>query len=415
MSKKPKKERIKKPFNVKRAVIIGLSAFLSLVLVFGAVLGIVTLVKRSGSVAYYDGIYISEGVASFFVGRFKTQYIRDLRLDGYEAQNTENFWNSKYDDTQTHGDIMRSLAEMRIKQIIACNYFFDRNASLSDRDEEKIEKAIRETLEYHTGGSVDEFNRMAEEYGFDYDDYCEAVKLMYKSDLAFTAIFGQDGSRIASDNASCEDYLSEYSHVKLLFIRTEDKLVIEDDKSTSLVMLSEEEREERLANIDKVNKAIEAYKNGSDGQITPVAFDNYISTFGEGDTDFSGTGYYFHEDSEFSSEFSEQFPSVVEEALGMDIGEYSCVKVDFADAERKEAGESSPGVCFIYKYPPSKGAYATSSLSACFSDFYLHAASAVFLNATDLIVKEVVIGPKYEALDFIKISTNSVLYPRYDA
>ena len=65
-----KKKNNKKEKSGKRALLVFIAAFLSLALVFGATLGIISIVKRSNSVVSYDGVTMSAPVASFFVSRF---------------------------------------------------------------------------------------------------------------------------------------------------------------------------------------------------------------------------------------------------------------------------------------------------------------------------------------------------------
>ncbi len=406
-------KKAKKPINKKKLLTILICTFLAAVILFGAVLGIISVVKSRNAVISYEGITMDEKVASFFVGRFKTKYIRDLRSDGYPAVNTEEFWNSKYDSEKTHGEIMKEFATLQLKQIIINNYLFDRYSSLTSEDEYKIEKAIEETLEYHTGGSRDEFDLQAAEYGFDYDAYCDAVEMLYKSERAFSAIYGTDGSAISGDKTSCNNYLSEYSHVSLIFIRTEDKLVIHDDKTSMVVPLSEEEKAQRQAAIEEISTAITAYEQGGEGQMTPSAYALYLSKYGEGDSDYNSLGYYFHKDSEFTAEYATQFSAVTEKALSMEIGSYAKVEVDMRNVHDENA-ESSPGVCFIYKSAPQSGAYSESVLSGCFSDFYSDASTAFFLDASESLAELIEIGPKFSDVDFYAISTNSILYPRYD-
>lgn len=403
----------------KRIFIICISLFLGAALVFGAVLGIITAVRYSKAVISYDGIVMDEKVASFFVGRFKTQYIHDLRTAGYKsAADTEYFWNSQYDEKNTHGEMMRSLAERKIKQILIDNYLFDSVATLSAEDEAMIEKAIKETLEFHTDGTEEDFNAKAAEYGFDYDSYRIAVEMLYKANKAFAANYGENGALISSNssfNGGFDRYLNEYSHVKLLFFRTEKKVIKGDDGSETVVELTEKEKEERMALISEIRASIDAFNNGNDGQITPLLFQNYIEKKGEGDPAYSVTGYYFHKDASFTKEFAVQHPSVTEAAMEMSVGEYREVKVDFAGkVDGIAVTEPSPGVCFIYKYEPTGGAYSNTALSGCFSDFYLNMAKDAYLDASERIMPNVEIGPRFESLDFYAIATNSILYPRYD-
>ena len=370
--------------------------------------------RAAGAVVSFEGVVLDEEVSAFFVGRFKTGYIRELREAGYSnAENTDAFWNSAYDKDTTHGELMQSLAARQLKEIAVTNYLFDRYSSLTDEDEERIEKAISETLEYHTGGSVREFERLSEAYGFDFDSYCDAVEMLYKAEHAFPAIYGIEGSALQSDAEACEDYLSEYSHVSLIFIRTEDKLVTFDNGSQSVISLTEEERAARRASIEKIRAAIEAHNSGGDGQINPGAFQQYLAEYGEGDKNYDTLGHYFHKNSEFTAEYAVQFPEITEKALSMKIGEYAEVAVDMTNKDREEE-KTSPGVCFIYKSAPARGAYAQTALERCFSDFYSDAAVALYTESVESLMETVEEGKKYSSFDFKAIATNSILYPRYD-
>ena len=58
-----KKKNNKKEKPGKHTLLVFIAAFLSLALVFGATLGIISIVKRSNSVVSYDGVTMSAPVA----------------------------------------------------------------------------------------------------------------------------------------------------------------------------------------------------------------------------------------------------------------------------------------------------------------------------------------------------------------
>lgn len=406
-----------KKISRKKLLIIFISAFLGIAVILGAVLGIMAYIRQANAAISYEGQVMDKEVASFFIGRLKTKYIHDLKSEYPEAYDSPYFWNKQYDEEHTHGEIMQQFAEYEIRRILINNYIFDSVSTLSDEDERIIETAINETLEYHTGGSEEEFDRMAAEYGFDYDSYCTAVEMLYKSNIAFDSIYGENGALVSSlsDFAGMrEEYLSEYSHVKLIFIRTERKKTVNEDNTETVTDLTEEEKAQRLATISEIRAAIDAIETGADKQMTPLAFQNYLEKHGEGDPLYTASGFYFHSDSAFTEEFGIQFPEVVEKSLSMKEGSYAEVKVDFAG---KEDGvpvtDPSPGVCFIYKYAPTPSAYTNSDLAGCFADFYYNAAKADYLRNLESRMSDIEIGPKFSELDFKAISTNSVLYPTF--
>lgn len=396
----------------KRALIIFVSVFLALALVFAATLGIIAIVKSASSVVSYEGVTMTKPVASFFISRFKVEYISALRASGVNAIDTPAFWAAKDDTGATYGEIFRTLAEQYLKEIVATAYLFDRYSRLSSEDKERIEATCRDVLEYQAGADEDKFNEIAAKYGYDYGDFCDAVELLYKSTHSYAAIYGADGSGIYSDKASCEKYLSEYSHVQFIFIRTKQKLTTDGDGKPILVDLTAEQRQRREEVIATLSKAIDEIKTNGDGQMTPAMFEMYLEgEFNEGDTSMNATGYYLHENAETTAELAEAFPEVVKEALRMEVGEFSKVVTTMVDADNLIGMD---GVCFIYKYAPVSGAYATPSLEDWFSDFYSDASEHLFAQSVSTLIADAKTTEKLSELDFIAIPKNTELVPRFE-
>ena len=396
----------------KRALIIFVAAFLSLALVLGATLGIISMVKKAGSVVSYEGIIMNKQVASFFVSRFKVEYISALRSSGVNASDTEAFWSLKDDTGVTYADKFRTLAEQYLKEVVASAYLFDRYAKLNKEDRESIKSTCRDVLEYQANGNEEEFDERAARFGFDYDSFCDAVELLYKSVNSYNVIYGTDGSGIYSDNASCEKYLSEYSHVQFIFIRTEQKLTTDVDGKTVLVDLTESERAERLALIDSLSRAIDAAETNDDGQMTPAMFEIYLDgKYNDGDTSMNATGYYLHENAETTVEFAEAFPEVVKTALEMEKGQFEKVVTTVIDADNLIGMDS---VCFIYKYEPASGAYKIPALERWFSDFYSDAAERMFVESVSALIKDAKTTDKLVELDIVAIPKNTEFVPRFE-
>ncbi len=407
-----KKKNNQKSINGKRALIIFVSVFLSLAIVLGATLGIIAIVKSARSVVSYEGVTMTKPVASFFISRFKVEYISALRASGVNALDTPAFWAAKDDTGTTYGESFRALAEQYLKEIVATAYLFDRYAKLEKEDKEAIESTCRDVLEYQAGGDEDTFDSLAEKYGFDYDSFCDAVELLYKSTRSYTAIYGADGTGVYGDTASCEDYLSEYSHVQFIFIRTSKKLTTDGEGNTVAVDLSAEERAEREALISTLTNAIDAIENDTDGQMTPAMFEIYLDgEYNDGDTSMNSTGYYLHENAETTAELAEAFPEVVAAALEMEIGEFRRVNTSLIDEDNLIGMD---GVCFIYKYAPASGAYATSSLEDWFSDFYSDASEHLFVEAVSTLIVDAKTTEKLSELDFVAIPKNTEFVPRFE-
>lgn len=406
------KKKTKANNSGKRALIIFIAAFLSLALVLGATLGIITIVKRAGSVVSYNGITMNKSVASFFISRFKVEYISALRASGVNATDTAEFWASKDDAGESYGDKFGALAEQYLKEVVATAYLFDRYSKLTKEDKEKIKQTCRDVLEYQADGDEDTFNKKASVYGFDYDSFYDAVELLYKSTNSYAAIYGADGTGVYGDSASCEKYLSEYSHVQLIFIRTEKKVTKDSEGNTVLVDLTAEEKASRIELIDTLTNAIDAIKTDSDGQMTSAMFEIYLDgKYNDGDTSMNSTGYYFNENAETTVEFAEAFPEVVSAALEMKNGEFRRVSTNLIDEDNLIGME---GVCFIYKYAPATGAYKSASLERWFSDFYSDASEYLFVESVAALISDAETTDKLNELDFVAIPKNTELVPRFE-
>ena len=396
----------------KRALIAFVSALLSIALLLGATLGIIAIVKSAGSVVSYEGITMNKKTAAFFVSRFKVEYISALRSSGVNATDTEAFWGEKDDTGVTYGERFRTLAEQYLKEIVATAYLFDRYSKFTKEDKERVEKTCLDVLEYQSGGDEDAFNEKAAQYGFDYDSFCDAVELLYKSTSSYSAIYGADGTGIYSDVASCEKYLAEYSHVQFIFIRTEKKLTKDSNGNAVLVDLTEEEKAERMELIATLSAAIDAQKTDSDGQMTPAMFEIYLDAkYNDGDTSMNSTGYYLHENSETTAEFAEAFPEVVKTALEMENGQFEKVLTKTVDGDNLIGMDA---VCFIYKYAPVPDAYKTPTLERWFSDFYSDASEKLFVDSVSTLIKNAKTTDKLSELDIVAIPKNTELVPRFE-
>ena len=401
--KKTKKIAKKKP------IILLISVFLILAVVAASVAAIVIGVKNKNAVVRYEGAAMDEGVANFFVSHYKSTFLDALKDSGTEAYDTEEFWNSEYYSGTTYAQYFSIYAERYLTEIIAANYLFDKYSSLKKSDKEKINYTIDEVLTFKADGSKEKFNEITADYGFDFSDFKEASKMLYKAQNMRKVVFGADGEKMVNFEEECEDYLENYSHVKLLFIRTETKFlldadgnrVLDDDGNDTLVPLNDEEKAQRGELIKKIRDAIEGKKTNADIQMTPDMFNSFLENNGEGDEDMNASGYYFFGEAEYTQQFQARFPDIVSGAASMNNGEYKEVKTDF-------------GVCFIYKYENTPSAYKNPTVDGCFSDFYANAAEFLFALSIEEVIGDITVNKdKVEKIDFVNIKSNSVYVPRF--
>ena len=396
-------EETKKSNN--RFLIIFVCAFVALVTIVGGTIGAVVAINNSKAIVKCDGVALEEGEVMYLASYYKMLYIRALRTAGISAKDTEEFWNSKNEDGVSYGESYLLGFKDYVKRLVAaCNVFLD-YSSYTKADSKRVKNVAEEILEAKASGSVSEFNEKCEKYGFNYNDFCDAIALLYKADRSETVIYGENGVNLTNFPDECAKYLDTYSHVSLLFVRTEETFALDGegnriyDENGNAVMraLTEEERLEKQRIIDTLTSAIEAKKNGGDMQITPEMFELYLEK-SDGDSKMFDKGYYFRENAEKTAEFATMFPEVVERALDMELYEYD--KVD-----------CSIGVCFIYKYDVTEGAYSSSE-NVFFSDFYSDAANYLYSDVLETLKSDVYFSDKFDEIDLLGIPYLEEFYVR---
>lgn len=410
MSYKEEKKR-----DRKKILLIIICIFVSLVMVFGATLGIILGVKNARAAVRFNGVRISEGEAYFLL----TKYKRDFIIE-YGGHDSEIFFNQKYDESRTYADLLKEEGVKYLKDVAVKNYLFDSidGIDMSGLDEIAVKRAVKEVLDYRdSNGSEEKFDEIAEKYGFDFDDFSSAALMLYKAEVVQSRIFGSDGSLISNYASDCQSYFdSNYSHVKLLFIRTEDKFELDDngnrvkdeDGNDKKIPLTDTEKAERAALISDIEAKISAYENKGDGvQMTPVHFSALLSEYGEGDPERNDNGYYFSAYSSFSNEFIKN-PDETTNENRLEIAK--CILTMDKGYEKREF---DGGVCFIYKYDNVAGAYANAS-DECFSDFYSLCSSYTFRNTVSEFYEDVKIKDYVYGIDLLSLPGDNPFVPKFE-
>ncbi len=406
IGKSKTEEKTNKPGRKKFLLII-ICIFLSLVLIFGVVLGIIIGVKNANAVFSYDGTTLDGEEANFFASYYKYSFI--ARYASVGAEDSRSFWSSPYDADTTYGELLERETEEYLRSVTVAYYLFNKFASFTDEDERKIKVAVKEVLDYKANGSEEKFNSLTSEYGFDYESFSSSVQILYKTLSVKNAIYGEDGKNMLSFPAECNKYFDTYSRVKLLFIRTEDKFlldaegnrVLDDEGNDTLVLLTDSEKERRQETIAEIRDAIRAYEEDGDSQMSPTYFNVLLSEHDEGDASMRSSGYYFSPESEYTTEFAEAFPDIVEKSISMERETYAEVAFD-------------GGVCFIYKCENEEGAYLDNEEGSCFSDFFPLAASASFRDAVNEIAPDVKVSDKFSDIDLIGLPYNYIFVPKFE-
>ena len=392
------------PFGGNKILLIFIVAFVSAALLFGIVFGVIAAIRQAKAAAEFSGVSVDEKTASYLASYYKYTYVASLRAADVEATDTPEFWGSLDEQGVSYGSMLVLGVRNFISDILVANYYFDRYATLDSTDKDNIEEAYQTIVSRFSEDGLDEALSAA---GSDARSLKRAIEMYYKATRAKNEIYGVGGATLMGYPDECNEYLAEYSRVKLLFIRSEDTFLLDDKGERVLdggqyVMraLTSAELAERAELISRIDSEIEGYKNGGDIQITEELFESYINSYGEGEDDKTNSGYYFSPTSDYTVAFAEDVSAdIVRSALDMKIGEYRKIDVGFA-------------TCYIYKCQPASGAYVDTSEEGFFADFYSDAADFLFASILEDMRDETVFHGKLTEEDIIAVSYDSDLYVR---
>ena len=344
--------------------------FISFVLAAGGILGISQGIKNARAIVKYEHVSLDEGMVNYLASYYKSVYIRNMKITGVKAEDSDAFWQSKNPDGISYGEHFDKSFREYLSSVVAAANIYLTYSHYTAEDKIAVTKTTEEILKFKADGSVDKFNEMAEKYHYDYDDFHNAAALLYKATRASEIIYGAGGVNLKNYPDLCEEYLQRYTHVSLLFVKINDEM-------------SESDRAAKQEIIDTLSAAIEAKNTGNGMPITDIMFENYLKN-SDGDSTMHDRGYYFRRGSEKTAEFGTAFPEIVEASFEMAVGEYRMV-------------ECSVGVCFIYKSDVTAGAYTDES-NIFFSDFYSDASLYHYEKVLEALVDDVTFNTRYNKL-----------------
>lgn len=399
-----------------RIVLTLVCIFMALVLIFGIVFGTVLIVRNAKAVLSYGNVRIGEDEAYFLSAFYKYSFLIDYASDG--AEDTPEFWNSAYDDDKTYGELLREGIEKYVRETVVKAYLFDKFCDFDTLDEIKVKKAVKQILDFRASGSEAKFNEIYAKYGFDFEDFQNMAAVLYKAAVVRDRIYGENGESASRLTSECNKYFENYSHVKLLFIRTEDTYVLDGEGNLTFdektgepitISLTDSEKAQRQALLAEIRASVKAFEDKSDDyRMTPEYFDTLLSKHNEELRDRNQSGHYFLAESSYTAAFIRnkdgtadlQRAEIVKRALSMKKDSY---------AELAYEG----GVCFIYKYENTPMAYTDTSADGFFPDFYSLVAAKTFSDAVSDLSSEVKVKNKFSDIDIIAMPSDKMFIPRF--
>ncbi len=393
-------------------MIIIIAAILAVVLVVGIILGSVLLVRGANSLAEYRGVTVTRGMVSYLVSITKVTYLSSLVSQGVDAKDTPEFWNSEKSAGVSYiSDFSREFLDY-LRGVLISAYYFELESGIDSDAANLINEECREVLMYHADGDVKKFNELTADMGFTYADFCATIKLLYKAERAAYALYG-NGTSLSV--AMYDEYFSEYSKVKTIYILKNERFVLDADGNYvtengkyQLIGLTEEEKVIRENDIADAKAAIEAISVGGNGQFSKETFDILNNKYNN-DPKNKENGYYFAAGTEYTSWYNREFFSevantteerrifsdVTSVAGDMDVGEFKVI-------------ENEDMAIILYRAPQDAYDYAADKYKDFFGDFYQCAAIYHYNNLVKGESSKVVIKDKYYSeINLIDIKKNT--------
>ena len=394
LTKKQNTEKKKMSKNA-RILTTCVCIFLSLVLIFGIVFGIIIAVREAKSVLKIGSVAVGEGECRVLASYYKYNYLNDLRGEGYAAADSDAFWQSKHKNGMTQGELYEKNLKSYIASLAAASNLYYSLTTLSEGDERYIKSKTGAFVSYY--GSEENFNELVKEYGFNFEDFEKAMKLTYTAELAYYLLYGSGGEALKDGGAEnivrCDEYLMDYARVKMIFLAKEK--VFEKDESGQMV-----ERELNPQEILDREKIVETFKDAVDkGTFLELTLDEYLSNsenVNDGDREMGLVGYYFSPMAEQTASFTLDRPEIVEAAFDMTTGEARYLELSDAHV-------------FLYRADPVSRAYADKD-NPFFSDFFKNASEEFFAEEIEALSADVEFKDSYFDIDFLSIPTNSKFF-----
>ncbi|MBQ5800672.1 MAG: peptidylprolyl isomerase, partial [Clostridia bacterium] len=336
---------------MKKIIISASAVFVASLILFGALFSIFA----PKAVMEYNGVKVDKKMYSFWLSYFKKELMVEYGISG--AGDTDAFWQREYKDGVTNGEYFSALADERIKAKLVATYMYDAlGESLPDYASEDIKDYLAELIDFVGEGSKKTFNQVAKKYKTSYDAVKRVAVCDYKTELLFNLLYGADGSYMTNEQK--DSYYNEnYSRVKVIFIKTEDSYLTEEERLA---------KEKRISDFDKIFEQT----------LTEERFDSLISVYSDDNaSSYYSNGFYLSKNSDYPVK------EILESSLSMKVGEQRRV-------------ESEYGIHYIIKLPLDEKAYENGDNSDWFTDFEQIGAIETFDKLVKESVKDVKVNEK---------------------
>lgn len=206
----------------KRGLKIIVCILIAIVLVAGMALALSLGIRNARAVVKLGDITVDSGTVTYLASRYKMIYLDSLRENGVDCSDSQEFWQSEMADGISFGEDFELSFKGYVRSLVADGYLYITYHGYTAEDKLRVAEKNDAILREYAHGSAAEFNDVAEEYGFDYNDFQNAYALIYKAERARELLpesLGAENYEKARDEALVAvDFNGAYDIIKLLEI-----------------------------------------------------------------------------------------------------------------------------------------------------------------------------------------------------
>ena len=175
-----------------KALQIVVCVIIAITLLFGGTFGVGYAIRNIRAVVKLGDITVDWSTVTYVASFYKMKYIEKHDHEG--AGDTKEFWDTLTVDGITHAEDYTAEFKEFLRLTVAKAYLYITHHGFTTEDKLRVTEKSESVLREFANGSVAEFNKIAKEYGFDYNDFQNADALFYKSEKAdelLPVMFGQ--------------------------------------------------------------------------------------------------------------------------------------------------------------------------------------------------------------------------------
>lgn len=240
--------------------------------------------SKYDAVMEYNGIKLTEEFYYYWLATYK----RNILASYDDAEDTDEFWQSEYDEGITVEEYFTDVLNKRIMNFLIAQDLYKKNTlKLPSKNKNEIKKDIDEKIDFYGGRS--ELNKALSSLKLNIDALEQVYLWEAKHDYVYDYLFGEGGPLEITDSELISFYEENYYHIKYAVFYTTDIKKDEDgnyvyDENGELITteLSPEEMAKKLAKIAEFEEKMNSGKD----------FDTLIKDYSEFNTEKYPNGFF---------------------------------------------------------------------------------------------------------------------------